>query len=256
MELIDTHAHLYHQVYAKEVDALRKRSQAAGVHKIYMPNLNKASIGPMLALAKQAPGLLYPMLGLHPCEVKEHYGPQLQAIKDHFGTHSFVAVGEIGLDRYHATSTYRWQLEALKVQLGWALERKLPVVLHGREAIPEMIRLLKAPPYTAIKGVFHCFTGSFEEAKAVIKMGFLIGIGGLVTYPKSTMASLVAQLDLCHLVLETDAPYLAPHPFRGQRNEPAYLKYIAHQVAQLSGRSVEEVARITTANAQRLFERT
>jgi TatD DNase family protein len=196
--------------------------------------------------------MLKSMMGLHPCDVKSDYKHVLQEMGQWFDKRSYVGVGEVGMDLYWDRSTQEWQQEALLIQLEWAKFYNLPLSLHTRSATQEVIQLLK-PFKGQVRGVFHCFSESIELANEIIKLGFKLGIGGVVTFKKAGIREVVAQLDLAHLVLETDSPYLAPTPFRGKRNEPAYVKLIAEEVAQLTGHTVDQVAAITTANAKDVF---
>jgi TatD DNase family protein len=206
----------------------------------------------MHELEDEFPDMLKSMMGLHPCDVKSDYKQVLQEMGQWFDKRSYVGVGEVGMDLYWDRSTQEWQQEALLIQLEWAKLYNLPLSLHTRSATQEVIQLLK-PFKGQVRGVFHCFSESIELANEIIKLGFKLGIGGVVTFKKAGIREVVAQLDLAHLVLETDSPYLAPTPFRGKRNEPAYVKLIAEEVAQLTGHTVDQVAAITTANAKDVF---
>ncbi len=211
---------------------------------------------PMLAIASQYPDLCYPLIGLHPREVWNI--KQLGAIEPYFSNHHFVAIGEIGMDCYRKQDRKQITLQrsVFRIQLGWAEQYDLPVVLHSRGTTREVLTILKEEKARNknLRGIFHCFTGNVEEAQEAIALGFYIGIGGMVTFLKNDkIFDLLRTLDLSHMVLETDAPYLAPEPYRGRRNEPAYLLYTAKRVAVLKGTSVEEVAAATTANAIKIF---
>ena len=256
MELIDTHAHLYLSDYANDLEEVIKRSQAAKVTHTCLPNLDQTSILPMLTLARRRPACFHPMVGLHPCSLKGNQDDfeQLNHLGKHLvGKDPFIAIGEIGLDLDKGKATYPQQLKVLQHQLDWALHCQLPVVLHCRGAMEQLITLLELSQYDQLRGVVHCFTGTLQEAQAIIKRGFYLGIGGLVSREKSEVALIVKAIDLTHIVLETDAPYLAPLPHRGTRNEPAYLTLIAEKIASLKQLKVQEVASTTTANAKKLF---
>lgn len=254
--LIDTHAHLYDAVFTQHQERLLERCKQNGVSAVLMPNIDMESLPKMMALTQRHPNFLYPMLGLHPCSVQEDAQAVLTTLEQRLvpGHHPFVAIGEIGLDRYWDTSHYPEQEAALKRQIGWALLHDLPLVLHCRSAMQEMIALLKAcAKARPLKGVLHCFTGSVQEALSLIDLGLLLGVGGLCTFVKAELTPVLKQIPLSHWVLETDSPYLAPVPYRGQTNEPSYLPTIASKVAQVKGCSLEEVAMVTTANAKKLF---
>ena len=256
MELIDTHAHLYLPDYANDLAQVIKRTQAAKVIHTCLPNLDQRSILPMLTLTKRDPTYFHPMLGLHPCSLKGDQTDfeQLNYLEKYLSKeHPFIAIGEIGLDLDKGKATYPQQLEVLQRQLDWALHYRLPVVFHCRGAMKQLITLLGSKQYDQLRGVVHCFTGTLQEAQAITKKGFYLGIGGLVSREKSEVAWLVKAIDLAHIVLETDAPYLAPLPHRGSRNEPAYLTLIAKKIASLKQIKVEEVAKMTTSNAKELF---
>ena len=251
--MIDTHAHLYSTQYEGQNEEMIKRALAAGVTKIFMPNIDTESLEPMLALAQTFPNVCYPMIGLHPCDVDAEYLSKLTQLKNQLSSHSFCAIGEIGMDLFHDVTYKEQQEDAFKIQLQWATEHKLPINIHSRQANNETISILKNYNDSFIKGVFHCFSGTIEQANAVVSMDFLLGIGGVVTFKNSGLDMIVKEIPLSHLVLETDAPYLAPVPYRGKRNEPAYLGLIADKIAEIKGITSEEVKNITTDNALRIF---
>ncbi|EIM75747.1 TatD family hydrolase [Nitritalea halalkaliphila LW7] len=237
----DTHAHLYSSKYTKEeMPALMEEIQAAGVHHIYLPNVDLTTIEPMLELAAQYPKRCHPMMGLHPCDVKKTFEKDLYRMEDWLKQEKFVGIGETGIDLYWDKSTYAWQCEALKVQAAWAVERQLPLILHCRESIDETLDLLEALDLKGLFGIFHCFTGNVEQANRMKALGFKLGIGGVVTYKNGGLDQVLPKLELSDFVLETDAPYLAPVPHRGKRNSPAYLPFIAQKLAALL--QVEEQA--------------
>lgn len=253
MQFIDTHAHLYDQAFLGQVDQVIKRAQANGVDRIYMPNLDLSSIKPMLTLAEQYPSIGMPMLGLHPCYVQDDVDKQLQAMATWLDQHAFAAIGEIGIDMHHHTKYQAQQQVALSTQLTWAHKRGLPVVLHCRNSFETVMKALEPYQGSALKGVFHCFSGTKEQAQQVVDLGFYLGIGGLVTFKNSNLAQVIANLSCQHIVLETDSPYLAPVPYRGKRNEPMHLRLIAEHIAAIKGMPVSEVAAITSKNATQLF---
>ncbi|MFM2207158.1 MAG: hypothetical protein RL213_1133 [Bacteroidota bacterium] len=253
--LTDTHIHLY----AKEYDPVRSQllddATAAGVNRFFLPNIDAESIAGMLALEKKYPESCFPMMGLHPCYVKEDWEKQLSLIEGWWAQRDFCAVGEIGIDLYWDKTFLEEQKEVFRRQIMLANDRNKPVVIHCRESYPEIMEVLNGTPKKHPQGIFHCFTGTADQAREVIGLGFHIGIGGVVTYKKSGLDAVVAEIPLEHIVLETDAPYLAPVPHRGKRNLPAYLRLVGEKVAEIKGLPLEEVARITTENARKIFGR-
>jgi len=207
----------------------------------------------MLELEKKYPGQCFAMMGLHPCSVKEDYEQELAAVRKWLDKRSFAAVGEIGIDLYWDKTFFEQQKDAFLKQVHWAKELDLPIVIHSREATDIIIDLLAALPEGTARGIFHCFGGSPEQARRIIDLGFYLGIGGVVTFKKSGLDKTLAEIDLEHLVLETDAPYLAPTPYRGKRNESAYIYKVAEKIAEIKERELEEVAQITSRNADAIF---
>jgi TatD DNase family protein len=253
MKFVDTHTHLYAKEFDSDRDRLINEAITAGITKFFLPNIDSASVEGMLALQKAYPEHCYPMMGLHPCSVKADYLEELTKLKAELDRGKFVAVGEIGIDLYWDKTFFPQQQEAFKTQCQWAFERDLPIVIHTRSSFDETFALLDNMVHRP-KGVFHCFSGNAEQAQHAIDLGFMLGIGGVVTFKNAGVDKLIADIDLQHIVLETDAPYLAPVPHRGKRNEPDYLLLVAEKIATLKGISMEEVADITTANALRLFK--
>jgi TatD DNase family protein len=254
MNLIDTHAHIYSSKFDSDRDQIIDEIRAAGIEKIFMPNVDVDTIDQMLECESRYGELCIPMMGLHPCDVKADFEQQLHVMEGWMNKRSFAAVGEIGTDLYWDKSTYDIQVEALKIQIGWAKTHNLPVVLHCRESIDQTIDLIESAQDGTLSGIFHCFTGTLEQAKRITELGFLLGIGGVVTYKNGGLDQVIPFLGLDNLVLETDAPYLAPVPHRGKRNTPAYLPFIAQRVADLLQLSSEQVALVTQANALNLFK--
>lgn len=250
---IDTHTHLYEQQFAADCDSMIQRAIDAGVTKMYMPNCDSTTIADMLAIEERWKGHCFSMMGLHPVYVKENYREELDFVKDWLGKRKFSAVGEIGLDKHWDLTHLDQQKEAFAAQIDLALQYDLPIVIHSREATPECIDIVRAKQNGSLRGIFHCFSGTLDEAKAIISLGLSLGIGGVVTFKKSNLPEILSQIDLKHIVLETDAPYLAPVPYRGKRNESAYIPIIAHAIADLKGISLKEVATLTTANAEIIF---
>lgn len=230
------------------------------VDRLFLPNVNASTIPLVYDLCNTYPGKCFPMLGLHPCDVKGSpdeevfgYKEELERIRQAAAKHTFYAVGEIGLDLYWDKSTLDIQRDAFITQINWAKEWDLPIVIHCRDAFDEIFEVLADEKDEKLRGIFHCFTGNDEQAQEVISLGFYLGIGGVVTYKNSGLDKVVAGIDLKHLVLETDSPYLTPVPFRGKPNESSYLIHVAQKVADLKQTSIEEVAQITTENSRKIF---
>lgn len=223
---------------------------------MFLPNIDLTSVEGMFKLVDEHPKMCYPMVGLHPCYVKEDFKDQLDILNGILVSNlsRVIAVGEIGLDFYWDLSFRKQQEEAFLMQLEWAEKHQLPISIHSRESTAELLGLLRSYGEGKVKGVFHCFSGNLQQANEAIRLGFLLGIGGVVTFKKASLAEIVTAIPLEHLILETDGPYLAPSPHRGKRNEPGYLRLIAEQVADLKSVSLAEVGNITSANATRLFQ--
>jgi len=253
MTMIDTHTHLYVKAFNNDIDGVIERALAEGVEKFYLPAIDSSETEAMLALEERFPGKCIAMMGLHPCSVKEDYEKELAEIADWLAKRPFVAVGEIGLDFYWDKTFAEQQYIAFRQQIEWALQYNLPIVIHTRNAMQETINVVKEYKGRGLKGIFHCFSGSYESAVQIINAGFYLGIGGVLTYKNAGLPEVLAQIGLEHLVLETDAPYLTPVPFRGKRNESSYLKYVIEKLAETKGETVETIAAITTANAQKIF---
>lgn len=254
MNLIETHAHIYSSKFDTDRDEVIDEIRKAGIERIYMPNVDVETIDRMLECESKYGDLCIPMMGLHPCDVKEDFEQQLYVMEDWLNKRVFTAVGEIGTDLYWDKSNFDRQKEALTIQIGWAKEKNLPIVLHCRDSIDETIEIIEKAQDGSLSGIFHCFTGDLEQAKKIIKMGFLLGIGGVATYKNGGLDHVIPFIGLEHLVLETDAPYLAPVPHRGKRNTPAYLPVIAQRVGDLLQVSSAEVAALTKSNALNLFK--
>ena len=252
MKFIDTHSHLYANKLKPDIKEVVARAQDALTH-VFLPNIDLNSIGPMNDLAASAPEFFFPMMGLHPCYVKEDYKEVLEKIEGELTNGKYYGVGETGLDLYWDKTHFAQQKESLRLHCRWAREMDLPIILHGREATEELIQLISEEQDGRLKGIFHCYVDGVEEAARIKDLGFLMGIGGVVTYKNSGLAATVAQLDLNDLVLETDSPYLPPVPYRGKRNESSYIPIIARKVAEAKEIDPEEVARVTNENALRLF---
>lgn len=251
--MIDTHSHLYSDEFKEDIENILQQCYAAGVDKIYLPAIDSQSHADMIALADRYPASCIPMMGLHPCYVDNRYEEELKIVREWIDKRPFAAIGEIGLDFYHSVEFKSQQEIAFQLQIEWAIEKDLPIVIHSRSSMDECIKMIAAHGKGKVKGIFHCFGGDERQAKKVIELGFYLGIGGVVTYKNAGLAKIVEQTSLEHVVLETDAPYLPPVPFRGKRNESSYLVYIANKIAELKGVSVEEVDAATTANAKKIF---
>lgn len=255
-KIIDTHSHLFVEEFNEDRSDVMRRAREAGVQHVLMPNIDLNTVEPMLSVCEAYPGFCYPMIGLHPTEVNADYRQSLDALKEIFVSHpqSFIAIGEVGLDLYWDKTYKQEQLVVLEEQIGWALEYDLPLVIHSREAFPELYALFGHYKDTPIRGVFHSFTGTAEEAQSLLEFpGFLLGINGVVTFKKSTLPEALREVPLSRLVVETDSPYLAPTPYRGKRNESAYIVRVVERLAELYSCSPEVVAEHTFVNAANLF---
>ena len=253
MKLIDTHCHLYVEEFDGDRPAIIERAENEGVEKFYLPAIDSSSLDRLLKTELQYPGKCLAMMGLHPCSVKENYLQELQLVEEWLAKRPFSAIGEIGLDFYWDKTFTDQQYEAFRRQLMLAKQYGLPAVLHSRDSLNESIGLVKSLQDGGLTGIFHCFGGTLEQAKQITDLGFYVGIGGIITYKNAGLGPVLEQLSLDHMVLETDAPYLSPVPFRGRRNESSYLKYIVQKLADFKQMPVEEVAAITTRNAQKIF---
>lgn len=253
MILIDTHTHLYYSFGTPELDLQMHRCFANGIQQLLLPNVDRESIPKVVGTAASYPGHCYPMMGLHPCEVHANYRDELAAIEKAIAENQVYGIGEIGIDLYWDKTTLPFQQEAFRIQTSWAKVLGLPVSIHCRNAFDELFELLDEVQDGRLTGVLHCFTGNSQQAKRAIDLGLSLGIGGVVTYKNAGLDAVVAELDLQHIVLETDAPYLAPVPHRGKKNESSYLFHIAQKIADLQNVSLETVAATTTENARQIF---
>jgi TatD DNase family protein len=251
MRLIDTHAHIYLEDFDADRELIIQKAIESGIDTIIMPAIDAATHPQMLLVEATFPQCTA-MMGLHPCSVKENFEAELDIVQDYLQQRSFVAIGEIGLDFYWDTTFTQQQYQAFETQVQWALQYDLPIVIHSRNAMDECIAVVKK--YPGLRGVFHCFSGTVEQAQQTIELGFLLGIGGVVTYKNAGLDKVIAAIGIDKLVLETDAPYLAPVPFRGKRNESSYLQAITGKIASVTGHTIEEIANITTENAKKLFK--
>ncbi|WP_041495260.1 TatD family hydrolase [Nonlabens marinus] len=253
MILTDTHTHLYSEQFDEDRESMIQRAFEAGVSRFFIPAIDSAYTAGMRELKQNYPDHMFLMAGLHPTHVKENHAEELQHVKEELATGDYVAVGEIGVDLYWDQSTRDLQMQAFHQQIEWALEYELPIVIHCRDAFDEVFEVLKSHQGRRLKGIFHCFTGTLEQAQLAIAYGMKLGIGGVVTFKNGKIDQFLDQIDIEQIVLETDAPYLAPVPYRGKRNESAYIERVAIKVAEIYGLEVEEVARITTLNSREVF---
>ena len=253
MNLIDTHSHIYLSEFETDRETMLQRAEKEGIAKILMPAIDTETHENMLKLEQKHPGICFAMMGVHPCSVKSNYKEELKAARAYLENRPFIAIGEIGLDFYWDKTFVAEQYLAFHEQIEWALEFGIPIVIHSRESVDECIRVVSEHQKGKLKGVFHCFSGNDKQAQQIIDLGFYLGIGGVVTFKNSGLDKVIENVSLEYVVLETDAPYLAPVPFRGKRNEPSYLKYVTEKLALIKNISQEVVAQITTANAEKLF---
>lgn len=252
--LIDTHAHLYAKEFDFDRDAMISRAISQGVEKFYLPNVDLESIPRMLELEAKYPERCFAMMGLHPCSVEADYKTVLSEIEKQLFARKFVAVGEIGLDYYWSKDFIAAQKDAFRTQCRWAIDLNIPIIIHARESMDDLIQIVKEEKKDErLRGIFHCFGGTLEQAQQIIDLGFWMGIGGVLSYKKSGLDEIVKDIPLEWLVLETDAPYLTPVPHRGKRNESAYLYHIAERLADIKGISLDQLAVITSENALKIF---
>ena len=248
---IDTHSHIYEEEFREDREAVVQRAREAGVNYIVLPDIDSESRNRMLDLAARHPEMLFPLAGLHPTSVYENYKTELAQVEKALGNHTFYGIGECGIDLYWDKSYYREQIKAFEHQLGIAKETGLPVIIHSRDSLEVIFEVLKKHPYT--RGILHCFPGNAAEARQAIDMGYLLGIGGVVTFKKSQMADTLREIGPANIVLETDSPYLTPVPFRVKINESSYIPLIAQKIAELTGLETKKIEEITTQNALNLF---
>jgi len=251
--MIDTHSHLYADEFLEDIDAVIQKCKTVGITKVFLPAIDSGSHGQMLKLVHDYQDFCVPMMGLHPCYVDDRFEQELDLVRDWLEKEKFAAVGEVGLDFYHSTEFKMQQEKAFQVQIEWSIEKGLPLVIHSRSSMDECIKMIAEHGKGKCRGIFHCFGGDERQANKAIELGFYLGIGGVVTYKNAGLAKIVENIPLEHLVLETDAPYLAPVPYRGKRNESSYLVSIANKIAELKSVTLAEVDAITTANAKKIF---
>jgi len=253
--LIDTHAHIYLPRFDQDREAVMNRAAEAGVHQIFLPNVDSTTIPAMLKLEADYPARCFAMMGLHPCSVKENVEEELAIVKSWLNKRAFCAVGEIGMDLYWDKTFFQQQSDAFKKQIEWAIDLDIPIVIHSRESTEIVIEILREMKHPKLRGIFHCFSGNEKQAREIIELGFYLGIGGVLTYKKSTLPAAIKDIPVEWLVLETDSPYLPPVPFRGKRNESAYIHQIGDYLASIKQLPFAEIAKQTTENALRLFDK-
>lgn len=251
---IDSHAHLYAKEFDSDRAEMLRKCEELGVKKIFMPNVDHASIDPMMELESRAPGMCFATMGLHPCSVNKDFQRELYIVETWLSKRKFAAIGEMGTDLYWDKTFWEQQKEAFRIQVGWAKQYKLPVIIHCRESIDETIALVEELQDGNLTGIFHCFGGSVLQAEKIIRLNFFLGIGGVVTFKKAGLDSVLPDVPMEKIVLETDSPYLAPVPHRGKRNEPSYIPLIAQRIAEIKKADLEQVQRQTTLNALQLFQ--
>lgn len=253
MQLIDTHAHLFLDDFADDIDQVVRRSMSNGIDKIVLPNIDSKSIGPLHELSEKYPQFMVPLMGLHPTHVKDDYRSELGIILDQLEKYPYKAIGEIGIDLYWDKSFLEQQIEVFEQQLDAALLFSLPVIIHARDSFNEILNSIRKLKYKGVTGIFHAYTGTADLAREITSKGFLIGIGGILTFKNAHLSEVVNEIDIKHIVLETDSPYLAPVPYRGKRNESSYLIHIVEKLAEIKGLTIEEAGNITSQNAMKLF---
>jgi TatD DNase family protein len=253
VKIVDTHTHLYLDKFKEDIDKVISRAKENGVSKFIFPAIDSSHFENMHNLKNRYPENIYLMTGLHPTDVKENYKEELDFVTKTLKNHNYVAIGEIGIDLYWDKSNLKEQQEAFRFQIRLAIKNDLPIVIHCREAFDEIFEILIEENCETLRGVFHCFTGDLDQAKKAISLGFLLGIGGVVTFKNGGIDKFLNQIDLKHIVLETDSPYLSPVPFRGKRNESSYIIYVLEKLSELYKIPKEEIALVTTNNAKKMF---
>ena len=253
MKIIDTHTHLYLKQFKDDIDTVIQRSIDKGINKFIFPAIDSTHFDDMHDLKNKYPGSIYLMSGLHPVDVKENFKEELEFVVNSLKSHSYVAIGEIGIDLYWDKTYLKQQQEAFEFQIRLAIKNDLPIVIHCREAFDEIFEILDKENCDKLRGVFHCFTGTLEQANRAIQLGFKLGIGGVVTFKNGGIDKFLNRIDLNHIVLETDSPYLAPVPYRGKRNESSYITYVIDKLSEIYGLPIKKIASVTTKNAEKVF---
>lgn len=252
--ITDTHTHLYSEQFNDDRDEMITRAKEAGVSRFFIPAIDSSYTESMLDLEKNYPNDVYLMMGLHPTSVKENYKDELAHVREWIDKRNFYAIGEIGIDLYWDKTFLTQQQEAFKTQIQWAKEKQLPIVIHCRDAFDEIFEVLEEEKGDGLYGIFHCFTGTFEQAEKAISYNMKLGIGGVATFKNGKIDKFLNEIDLQHIVLETDSPYLSPTPYRGKRNESSYITQVAGKLVDIYGRSYQEIAEITTENSKQVFK--
>ena len=253
MNFVDSHAHIYLDDFKDDLDKVIETANKKGISTILMPAIDSSTHVAMLQTEQAYSASCRSMMGLHPCSVKDDYQKELAQVLDYLSRRKFVAIGEIGLDFYWDVSFQGQQYDTFQRQIGWALSYDIPVVIHSRNAVDECIQVVQDLQDGNLKGVFHCFSGTIDQARKIIELGFYLGIGGVLTYKNSGLDKVMSEIGLANVILETDAPYLTPVPFRGKRNEPGHITIVGEKLADINNIPVNEIANITTQNAQKLF---
>lgn len=253
MLITDTHTHLYVEQFDEDRESVIQRAMDAGVKRFFLPAIDSTYTEAMLDLQRAFPDTMYLMTGLHPTHVKENYEEELQHVVQNLSNHTYHAIGEIGIDLYWDDSYIEQQEWAFRKQIRLAISHDLPIVIHCRQSFEEIIKILREERTESLRGIFHCFTGNLEQAREAIDLNMKLGIGGVVTFKNGGLDAFLEQIDLKYLVLETDAPYLAPVPYRGKRNESSYITLVLDKLAEIYGKSVQEIAEITSNNAAQIF---
>jgi TatD DNase family protein len=254
MNLIDSHTHLYLNHFEDDIDEVVNKAIDSGVSKFLLPNIDVETLPDLLSLVKNFPGSCFPMIGLHPTSVKKDFRKDLELLRSEIENHDFIAIGEIGIDLYWDKTFRLEQEEAFRIQIEWALQYKLPVVIHARESFNEIYAILDQFKASGIQGVFHSFTGNLDDVKKIMEYDFYYGINGILTFKNAELASVVKSIPLNRILLETDSPFLAPVPKRGKRNESSFLLYIAGKLGEILNMDKEEIEKLTIENTKRLFK--
>tara|TARA_R110001632_G_scaffold114733_4_gene226152 strand:- start:17153 stop:17917 length:765 start_codon:yes stop_codon:yes gene_type:complete len=251
--ITDTHTHLYSEQFDDDRGEMMLRARDAGISRFFIPAIDSSYTERMLSLEKQYPDDVFLMMGLHPTSVQTNYKEELNLVKEWIDKRHFYAIGEIGIDLYWDKTFLAQQQEAFQIQIQWAKEKKLPIVIHCRDAFDEIFEILELEKGDDLRGIFHCFTGTLEQAEKAISYNMKLGIGGVATFKNGKIDKFLNQIDIKHIVLETDAPYLSPTPYRGKRNESSYITYVVDKLVDIYGLTFEEIARITTQNSKQVF---
>ena len=254
MQIIDTHTHLYLKQFNQDIDEVIKRAINIGVDKFIFPAIDSSYLKQMHDLQSKYSKNIYLMSGLHPVSVKENYKDELGLVVKSLTDHNYVAIGEIGIDLYWDKTFLKQQQDAFEFQIRLAISNDLPIVIHCREGFDEIFEILDVEKCENLRGIFHCFTGTLDQAKRAINLGFKLGIGGVVTFKNGGIDKFINQISINNIVLETDSPYLSPVPFRGKRNESSYIKYVLSKLSELYGVSEDELAKLTTENSKKIFK--